>query len=143
MVERLYPGVYITEIPCQAKPIEGVATSPANTEPLHAAAGQAQLPDESTPAWTQHNDSDPGVTLLQLFAWLNESTLFAAQPHAGGRAVRVPAGWGVAQGLAPEGHDPGRNGNLWVAPGSALTVEGRPIEPESATAVSPPSQVAS
>ena len=117
----------------KAKPIDGVATSPANTGPLHAAARQAQLRDESTPAWTQHNDSDPGVTLLQVFAWLNESTLFAAQPHPAGRVARVPTGWGVVQGLALEGDDPGSSGNLRVSPGSALTLEGRPIEAESAT----------
>jgi predicted phage baseplate assembly protein len=27
------------------------------------------------PAWTNFNDSDPGITLLQLFAWLSEMTL--------------------------------------------------------------------
>ena len=102
MVERLYPGVYVTEIPCNAKPIEGVPTSTAHTNPLPAAAREAQLPNEPTPGWTQHNDSDPGVTLLQMFAWLNESTLFAAQPHPAGRVARVPTGWGVVQGLALE-----------------------------------------
>ena len=25
-----------------------------------------------TPEWTDHNDSDPGITLLQLFAYLQE-----------------------------------------------------------------------
>lgn len=29
-----------------------------------------------TPEWTDFNDSDPGITLLQLFAWLTELTLF-------------------------------------------------------------------
>ena len=133
MVERLYPGVYVTEIPGTAKPIEGVSTATAHTNPLPAAARDAQLPNEPVPAWTQHNDSDPGVTLLQMFAWLNESTLFATQPHPAGRVAHVPTGWGVVQGLALEGHDPGRSGNLRLSPGSALTVEGRPIEPESAT----------
>ena len=27
------------------------------------------------PAWTNYNDSDPGITILQLFAWLAEMTL--------------------------------------------------------------------
>jgi hypothetical protein len=134
MVERLYPGVYVTEIPCHAKPIEGVATSTAHTGPLHAAARQALLPRELAPAWTQHNDSDPGVTLLQVFAWLSELTLFAAQPHSAGRVAHAPTGWGVVQGLAVEGHDPGDSGDLRLSPGSALTIEGRAIEPEPATA---------
>ncbi|MCA9922393.1 MAG: putative baseplate assembly protein [Anaerolineales bacterium] len=29
-----------------------------------------------TPKWTDHNVSDPGVTLIELFAWLTETTLF-------------------------------------------------------------------
>jgi uncharacterized phage protein gp47/JayE len=28
------------------------------------------------PEWTDHNDSDPGITLVQLFAWLGEIILF-------------------------------------------------------------------
>lgn len=28
------------------------------------------------PEWTDHNDSDPGITLLQLHAWLTEMTLY-------------------------------------------------------------------
>ena len=35
------------------------------------------------PDWTDHNDSDPGVTLIQLFAFLAESLLY--------RANRIPA----------------------------------------------------
>ena len=133
MVERLYPGVYVAEIPCHAKPIEGVATSTAHTSLLHAAARETLLPLEPAPAWTEHNDSDPGVTLVQLFAWLDESRLFAAQPHAAGRVTHAPTGWGVVQGLAVEGHDPGGSGDLRVSPGSALTRDGRAIEAESTT----------
>ena len=29
-----------------------------------------------TPEWTDLNDSDPGMTLVQLFAWLTELTLY-------------------------------------------------------------------
>ncbi|HEX8852874.1 MAG TPA: hypothetical protein VF754_05270, partial [Pyrinomonadaceae bacterium] len=28
------------------------------------------------PEWTDHNDSDPGITLIQLFAWMSEVILF-------------------------------------------------------------------
>jgi hypothetical protein len=28
------------------------------------------------PEWTDHNDSDPGITLLQLFSWLSETVLY-------------------------------------------------------------------
>lgn len=29
-----------------------------------------------TPEWTDHNDSDPGITLMQLFAWLSEMIMW-------------------------------------------------------------------
>ena len=29
-----------------------------------------------TPEWTDHNDSDPGITLLQMFAWLSEIVIY-------------------------------------------------------------------
>src|SRR6266540_532491 len=32
-----------------------------------------------TPEWTNHNDSDPGITLLQLFAFLTESLLYRSR----------------------------------------------------------------
>ena len=34
------------------------------------------------PEWTNHSDSDPGVTLLQLFAFMTESVIY--------RANRIP-----------------------------------------------------
>ena len=36
MVERLYPGVYVTEIPFDAKPIEGVPTTSPHAEAARA-----------------------------------------------------------------------------------------------------------
>lgn len=133
MVEYLYPGVYVTEMQSHVKPIEGVATSAPPTDPLHAAAREAQLPADPAPAWTQHNGSDPGVTLLQLFAWLSESSLFRAPPNAVDHAMHASTGRGVAQGLAVEGHDPSAAGRLNLSPGLAMTPAGRPIETESAT----------
>jgi len=29
-----------------------------------------------TPEWTDHNESDPGITLVELFAWLTETAIF-------------------------------------------------------------------
>jgi predicted phage baseplate assembly protein len=29
-----------------------------------------------TPEWTDHNDSDPGMALLQLFCWLGEQIIY-------------------------------------------------------------------
>jgi len=133
MVERLYPGVYVTEIPFHAKPIEGVSTSTTHANPLHAAAREVPLAGTPPPAWTQHNDSDPGVTFVQLFAWLNESMLFAAQASPAGRVAHAPSNWGVAQGLAVDGRGASDGTGLHVRPGSALTPEGRPIAAESTT----------
>src|SRR5438093_6668667 len=31
-----------------------------------------------TPEWTNHNDSDPGITVLQLFAFMTENLLYRA-----------------------------------------------------------------
>ena len=30
----------------------------------------------SCPEWTEHNVSDPGVTLIELFAWMTEMTIY-------------------------------------------------------------------
>src|SRR5438034_2009666 len=37
----------------------------------------ARIPGVS-PSWTDHNPSDPGITLLELFAWLTEMLVFRA-----------------------------------------------------------------
>ena len=38
----------------------------------------ARYTPEWTPLWTDVNDSDPGITLAQLFAWLADMLLFRA-----------------------------------------------------------------
>jgi predicted phage baseplate assembly protein len=39
------------------------------------AEAKALIPRYS-PEWTDHNDSDPGITMVQLFAWMTEMTLY-------------------------------------------------------------------
>ena len=39
------------------------------------AEGRALIPRQA-PMWTDHNTSDPGITLVELFAWLTEMDLF-------------------------------------------------------------------
>jgi hypothetical protein len=39
------------------------------------AEGRAMIP-RLAPEWTNHNPSDPGITLVELFAWLTESVLY-------------------------------------------------------------------
>ena len=58
MLERVYPGVFLTEVAFQSHPVEGVPTS--------------------TPEWTDANRLDPGISLLQLFAWSAESLVYRA-----------------------------------------------------------------
>ena len=77
MPEYLAPGVYVTEIASGAKPIDGVSTSTTDligrtvVAELQRLSGRPAAPD-----WTDHNAHDPGVALLELFAWLTESLLY-------------------------------------------------------------------
>ena len=128
MIERTYPGVYVTEIPLRAEPVDGVPTREA--APV-SASQVAHTQDKATPTWTQHNDSDPGITLLQLFAFLAESPLFG--PVASGPSaarVHVQPGYGVLHGLAVDTHTE-CTPQLKVSPGQALGTDGTTLGPET------------
>ena len=43
----------------------------------------------SCPEWTEHNVSDPGITLIELFAWMTGDDDLPAQPRAGQAARRA------------------------------------------------------
>ena len=49
-----------------------------------------------TPEWTDHNESDPGITLMQLFAWLGEMI------HKGEAMGQLPPD----MGFTPTGKSP-------------------------------------
>jgi hypothetical protein len=68
MIERLHPGVYVIELPFEAKPIDGVATP-------------------SLPDWTDDNVHDPGVTLLSLLVYTLDAPLHRAHPGVTGAAA--------------------------------------------------------
>jgi len=104
--DRRYPGVYVTEVPFDAKPIEGVPTSTA-------------------PEWTDFNQHDPGVTLLQLLAWASESLLY--QTHTGR---------GVVGGLAVDAHGAGGSPQVTASAGLAVGADGRRIDPNPTADVS-------
>lgn len=57
------------------------------------AEGRARIP-RYAPEWTDHNLHDPGLTLLQLFAWLTEMNVYRLDrtPEAGYRAFLRLAG---------------------------------------------------
>jgi len=132
MVERLYPGVYVTETSFQAHPIEGVSTA---TMPL-ASAQEAQQPvahasSPPAPGWTQQTQHDPGTALAQLFAFLGESLLFRCGGGASESMLHAQPGYGVVQGLAVDSHTAGDAG-VHVAAGEAWTPRGRPVDTDSA-----------
>lgn len=121
MIERVAPGVFVTEVDFRAKSIEGVPTSTGGfTGP--GKFEQAQAPSISdAPAWTDANHSDPGVTFLELFAWIGDSLAYRADLDP-----RAAFGARVASGLDLETGADGAGVN--VTPGQALGPDGRPVE---------------
>lgn len=74
MTEYLAPAVFLTEVAFRSHPIDGVATSAGG--PLAADVADrsiGRVPNDQSPDWTTHNQHDPGVTLLELGAWVAES----------------------------------------------------------------------
>jgi len=83
MIESRYPGVFLTEVPFNAKPIDGVATSTPSSHSVGKTALErlAEHVAVESPAWTDANQNDPGVTQPQAFAWLGESLAYRAVPE--------------------------------------------------------------
>ena len=86
MAEYLHPGVYVVEVEGQVRPIEGVSTSTADFLGDELLVPLLRLAKRFHPEWTDHNDHDPGITLLNLAAWLGEMALY--------RMDRIPGGAG-------------------------------------------------
>ena len=77
MTEYLAPGVYLEESDAGVKPIPGVSTSTIDIETAEALVVAIEsIVERTQPNWTRSNDADPGVTLIELFAWVAESLLF-------------------------------------------------------------------
>ena len=110
MIERLYPGVFLTEVAFEAHPIEGV--------PTHA------------PDWTDANKGDPGITLLSLFAWTGESLAYRANAMTASPLSRhaVETQAGIASGLEIGAPDTGRPAAVSVTPGLALRPDGQIVQ---------------
>jgi len=69
--------------------------------------GRARLPGVA-PDWTDHNAHDPGITLMELLAWVTEAQLYAL-----GRMRRDErAAYAALSGIAPRGTRPAR-GLIW------------------------------
>src|SRR3954471_20154818 len=86
MLEYLAPGIYVVEVEWRAKPIPGVPTRIDDEELRAIALIIRERLARFSPQWTDFNDSDPGVTLLELFAFLTESLLYReGRPSERGR----------------------------------------------------------
>ena len=79
MPEYLYPGVYVVEVASGAKPIEGVSTSTGDVIGSNVIDKLRRLATTPAPEWTQYNGHDPGINLLELFAWLTESLIYRTE----------------------------------------------------------------
>jgi phage tail sheath protein FI len=102
MPEYLYPGVYVEETDLGVKLIPGVSTTTdATLQSL--AADFRRILQARVPEWTDDNESDPGVTLLEIFAFLAESLLYRANEIPRGRSAALRA----AAALAALGGVPG------------------------------------
>src|ERR1700681_1957588 len=77
MPEYLVPGVYLEESDSGVKPIPGVSTSTIDLETVRALVAAIEpIIERTQPGWTGFNDTDPGITLIELFAWVAEGLLF-------------------------------------------------------------------
>lgn len=105
MPEYLYPGVYVEEIDTGVQPIPGISTDDTALESL--AAEFRRTLRASVPEWTDDNQSDPGVTLLEIFAFLAESLLFRANQIPEGRnaALRAAAALAAIGGVSGAGSE--------------------------------------
>lgn len=87
MAEYLAPGVYVEEYDASPRPIAGVPTSTVDLVTLAHEMRQVML--RLVPEWPDHNASDPGITLLELMAWLGDAMMyrFVDLPPQGQRAA--------------------------------------------------------
>jgi hypothetical protein len=92
MPEYQYPGVYVEEHDT-AKPILGVSTSIDNLTTRSLASELREIVLRIDPDWTDHNTSDPGVTVLEVLAWIAETVIYRANaiPEQGRRAAERAA----------------------------------------------------
>lgn len=84
MPEYLAPGVYLEESDSGVTPIPGVSTSIDDATLQRLVASFREIVGLE-PDWTRFNQSDPGVTLIQLLAWLGESLLYRTDDTSRGR----------------------------------------------------------
>lgn len=93
--------------------------------------GRSRLPS-CAPAWTDHNAHDPGITLIELLAWVAEAQIYSLSKTR--RDERQA--YSALMGVEPHGARPA-SGLIWPDHGdpaapSATIFRGRIIDPDSA-----------
>ncbi|HTD52572.1 MAG TPA: hypothetical protein VK780_06075 [Thermoanaerobaculia bacterium] len=93
MPEYLFPGVYVEEMDSGVKQIPGVPTSIDRASLESLAADFRKAMQSSVPQWTDPAQSDPGITLLEVFGFVAEGLVFRAgdMPERGRAAARRAA----------------------------------------------------
>ena len=99
MPEYLYPGVYLEETAAGMNAIDGVPT-PAGDAALKSISEEfVRTMRTHAPGWTDVAGSDPGISILEVFAFLAEGLLY----REGGKPERRRSAARVARALAAAG----------------------------------------
>lgn len=80
MTEFPYPGVYVEEYDARPKPIPGVSASTDDAMAQSLARELGEVVRRFEPDWTDRGASDPGVTILEVLAWLSGALLYRSTP---------------------------------------------------------------
>jgi hypothetical protein len=94
MPDLVYPGVYVEEVSAGAESIPGVTSSIDEATLVTLATEFRHALKTHVPEWTGETASDPGITLLEIFAFLAESLLWRANAipeRERSRAMRAAA----------------------------------------------------
>jgi hypothetical protein len=129
MPEFLYPGVYVEVYDLQPKPIPGVETLAQGAALRQFVTEVLDVVRRAQPDWTDRNTSDPGITLLELVAWLAEVALCHADsiPEQGRRAALRAIG-ALATFSPPCGQDDGALARPRYFTGQLLSVADLQLE---------------
>jgi hypothetical protein len=98
MYGYLTPGVYVTEVAPNVRPIEGVSTSTAGFVGSEVIMKLQRLVNQIPPINSEPSGSNPGIALLDLLAWLSD--MLAQRSDQLGREAYLPAARIVAGSLA-------------------------------------------
>jgi len=71
-----YPGVYVEEFDGRVHTIEGVPTSTDAETLKKVVAAMRAAAGDALPGWIDFNETDPSVTVIEVFAYLAENLLY-------------------------------------------------------------------